>query len=147
MHRKVQVWLYSRQVSLEFLLLKTRPERGSVWQPVTGGVEGGETPAQAALRETVEETGLNRMIEVIPLDFRFDFEARGKRFEEEVFLACLDRDTDVSVDEKEHVDFKWVAAAEAEACIPYPEQRQALRKIIAKLGSPSKGPHKKEKEA
>lgn len=44
------------------VLLLHAPERPGVrpalWQPVSGGVEEGETPSQACLREVLEESGL-----------------------------------------------------------------------------------------
>lgn len=43
---------------------------GSYWQGVAGGGEAGESPLQAALRETAEETGLDGDRELIELDSR-----------------------------------------------------------------------------
>src|ERR1041385_1167562 len=44
----------------EILLLRRAPHRSlaGVWQPVTGGIEQGETAVAAAVREVLEETGL-----------------------------------------------------------------------------------------
>ncbi|HSN69507.1 MAG TPA: lipoyl(octanoyl) transferase LipB [Thermoanaerobaculia bacterium] len=39
------------------LLLRRHPDRGEFWQPVTGRIEPGETPGEAARRELAEETG------------------------------------------------------------------------------------------
>ena len=39
-------------------LLLERADKAGYWQSVTGSLEAGETPAQAALRETAEETGI-----------------------------------------------------------------------------------------
>lgn len=36
----------------------SQPEAGSWWNTTGGGIDDGETPAQAAAREVVEETGL-----------------------------------------------------------------------------------------
>lgn len=41
------------------LLLKRNPAHGDFWQPVTGFIEPGESPARAAFRELQEETGLS----------------------------------------------------------------------------------------
>jgi len=59
--RHVEAHLFRRRRSLvEFLLLRRAPDRTlpGVWQPVTGGIERGETAYAAAAREVREETGL-----------------------------------------------------------------------------------------
>jgi dATP pyrophosphohydrolase len=38
------------------LMLKVKPDRGSFWQPVTGGIDEGESFVEGALREAEEET-------------------------------------------------------------------------------------------
>ncbi len=41
------------------VLLMERTDKAGFWQSVTGSVEGDETPKQAAIREVMEETGLD----------------------------------------------------------------------------------------
>lgn len=53
----VQVLL--RTLEGEYLLLKRTERDGGFWQPVTGLIEFGESPVEAALREVREETGLD----------------------------------------------------------------------------------------
>jgi dATP pyrophosphohydrolase len=43
---------------LQVLLLE-RADKAGFWQSVTGSLEGDETPQQAAVREVLEETGLD----------------------------------------------------------------------------------------
>ena len=57
----------------EYLLLRRTTARGGFWQGVTGGLEAGESLAQAARREVWEETGYQRLIRFMPLDFRYSF--------------------------------------------------------------------------
>jgi len=45
---------------IQYLLLKRKPEREDFWQPVTGGLEEGETKIEALKREVREETGIAR---------------------------------------------------------------------------------------
>ena len=85
---KVQVWIYTRVPEIPhplFLLLKTRLDRGEFWQPVTGGVEAGETVLNAALREAREETGLVFASTPDPIGGSFTFECRGETVEEQGF--------------------------------------------------------------
>jgi 8-oxo-dGTP pyrophosphatase MutT (NUDIX family) len=50
---------------IEYLLLKTTPEREDHWQPVTGGLEEGETEIEALKREVSEETGIRNIVRII----------------------------------------------------------------------------------
>lgn len=59
--KQIEVHLFRRRGRRrEFLLLRRSADRtlAGVWQPVTGGIERGETAWQAAAREVLEETGL-----------------------------------------------------------------------------------------
>lgn len=58
---QVEVHVFRRRAKrLELLLIRRSPHRSlaGVWQPVTGGIERGESVMQAAAREVREETGL-----------------------------------------------------------------------------------------
>jgi len=48
---------------IQYLLLKRIEERS--WQPVTGGIEEGETKIEALKREVREETGIKNIIRIM----------------------------------------------------------------------------------
>jgi 8-oxo-dGTP pyrophosphatase MutT (NUDIX family) len=128
---KVQVWIYRRP--LEFLLLYLRPERGSFWQPITGGVESGETLKQAAARECVEETGLSFHGLPAEVGYSFEFPVRGQTYRETVFYREA-LDGEVKLDAREHVASEWVSAEEALNRVPHESTRDSLRRVLARLG-------------
>ena len=57
MRRSIEAWIYHPE-EREILLLKVEAEKVSFWQPITGGIESGESPEESCLREIKEETGL-----------------------------------------------------------------------------------------
>ena len=58
---------------VEYLLMKRLPERNGFWQPVTGGVEEGETRNETLRREIREETGIKNIIAVLEDLYVFEF--------------------------------------------------------------------------
>lgn len=136
--KKVQVWIYfyhPQKQSYFFLILKTRPERKSFWQPVTGSVEEGESLVEAALREALEETGLSFQTQPSQLGNPFTFESRGEinletafsleispPFAEDQLGAPL-----VKLDPHEHTEYQWVNVTQAVQMIAYPSNIQMLQ--------------------
>ena len=82
------------------------------WETVSGRVEFGESPIEAALREAFEETGLK--VEVLqPLD-TFHF-YRGNAREEAVGITfhCRVDSGELRLSD-EHTEYAWVSSGEAQ---------------------------------
>jgi len=78
---------------------RTKPDVHPWWFPVGGALEAGETPVEAAIRETEEETGLgitNPGPIVFTRSFRWDFEGKEYDQEEWFFLVRVDGFSPVS---------------------------------------------------
>ncbi len=137
---KVQVWIYCHQLrSTQFLLLKTRPDRGGFWQPITGSVEEGESLEQAALREAQEETGIAISGGIYSIGRPFEFESRGQKIREYSFALDVSEQgsflVSVKVDPSEHVDFKWVSAQDASSLLGYPSNAKILGCLLKQLNT------------
>ena len=131
----VQVYAWRRVGrKIRYLVLKRTKKRGGFWQPVTGRVEPGETPAEAARREFREETGAD--VPVAPLGYRHGFgidpvlmrspDGRVRVAFEEAFVARLPPGFEPRLSH-EHVAARLVPAAEAAAIPRFPGPRRAIR--------------------
>ncbi|QQR41696.1 lipoyl(octanoyl) transferase LipB [Myxococcus xanthus] len=114
------------------LLVRRRPERGGFWQVLTGRLEAGESPAQAAARELEEETGLR--VPLVDLDYRHAF-ALGEALppqlvEENGFAVHVPPDADVRLG-AEHDAFEWVDVPTALERLPFQGLRETVKRATA----------------
>ena len=114
----------------QVLLVRRRPERGGFWQILTGRIEPGETPAEAAAREAWEETGAP--LDVEPLDYRHTFalgdELPPRLVEETAFAARWPQGHPVRLSDTEHDAHRWVSVDEALATLPFQGLKEAVRR-------------------
>ena len=114
------------------LLVRRRPERGGFWQVLTGRLEPGESPAQAAARELEEETGLR--LPPVDLGYRHAF-ALGttlppRLVEENGFAVHCAPDVEVRLG-PEHDALEWVDVPTALARLPFRGLRETVKRAVA----------------
>lgn len=127
------------------LLLHRNQSAGDFWQPVTGGIESGEDPADAAARELREEIGASHAaVESLGMrqSFLIDAAWTGKRpqmTDERVFAARIAPDHAVRLDEEEHDDWGWFSFEEAQRVVRWSDDRAAIIELQRRLHPSAKG--------
>lgn len=108
---------------LQVLILE-RADKAGFWQSVTGSLEDGETPHEAAIREVAEETGLDarqydlqdwqssNVYEIYP-HWRYRYAPNITRNTEHLFGLELPAPLPVQLAPDEHVRYEWVDWREA----------------------------------
>jgi dATP pyrophosphohydrolase len=129
----VLVVVYSRDGHV-LMLRRTVP--ADFWQSVTGSLEWGETPAQAARRELEEETGLDagdglvdaaeqRSFPILPA-WRARYAPDVSSNLEHWFYFAVDRPMAVRVAAAEHSEYRWLPWREAAALASSYTNRDAI---------------------
>jgi dATP pyrophosphohydrolase len=112
----------------QYLLLKRTPEREGFWQPVTGGVEEGETRIDALKREVTEETGIKGILGIIEGIHYLEFSDPYLN-KEYVYGVEVSADEKVVIDENEHSEFRWYSLQETLRLMKWKENKEALKKL------------------
>jgi dATP pyrophosphohydrolase len=119
--RTQEVIIFVRR-GADVLAVHRSPENGAYWHSIAGGVEEGETFAEAAVRELHEETGLVADVEALGHTFDYD----GIRVES--FVVDAPAGWEPTLD-WEHDEYRWVSRAEAAELLYWPEPRAIVRSL------------------
>jgi 8-oxo-dGTP pyrophosphatase MutT (NUDIX family) len=132
----VACWIFRKDPEgrLRILLLHRASGRifPGIWQPVTGGLEPGETIVEGALRELVEETGIDPtgIATLYGLDQVNLFHAdHVDALQAEAVFAAEIRPGVEAVLSEEHDEQRWVTADAAREMVLWPAYRAAIEQL------------------
>jgi lipoyl(octanoyl) transferase len=134
----VEGYLYST-APLRVLLFRRPPSRGAIWVPVSGKVEPSDATFLAALRrELLEETGLRTPLKVDSLDWEVPFRAdNGEVWRLHAFAVEVAPGFEPKIG-PEHDAFEWVSPSAATRRLHFPDNRTAVRRLVARIGPPGR---------
>lgn len=140
----IEVHLFRRRGRrIELLLIRRADDRTlpGVWQPVTGGIERGETAWKAAAREVLEETGLRPIrwwaLEHVNVFYKPD---RDAVIALPLFAAEVSWSDTVMLS-AEHDRYAFVTPTEAKRRVLWAGQRRALDALRDEVLAPRTGAH------
>ena len=122
------------------LIGRTTPKGQNIWCLPKGWVEPGETLEETALREVLEETGLEGRIEEKAGDISYWFYDRKEniRIHKTVHFFLLQHlRGDTSQHDQEVEEVRWFKAEQAEDMLTYPTEKEILIKAMKTLNDKS----------
>ena len=131
MRQSIEAWIYHPE-DREIFLLKVEDETVSFWQPITGGIESGESPEEACLREIKEETGL--LLHRSNLTSLGDFTVKideNLSIHKNLFLVLTEQ-KEIRISD-EHVGAQWVALDKVSSQLYWPSNQATFEIISEKL--------------
>lgn len=114
----------------KYFLILHRISGWQGWEFPKGGINEGETPEQALVREINEEVALNR------------YEVKGRLEEGRVFmegdikhnimvyLVQANMNTPVTIDKKEHDTYLWATKERVLEKLTWPEEKEAFKRVL-----------------
>ena len=129
--QSIEAWIYHPE-EREILLLKVEAEKVSFWQPITGGIESGESPEEACLREIKEETGL--LLDCSNLTGLGNFTVKideNLSIHKNLFLVLTEQ-KEIQISD-EHVGAQWVALDKVSSQLYWPSNQATFEIISEKL--------------
>lgn len=131
MRQSIEAWIYHPE-DREILLLKVEDEKVSFWQPITGGIESGEGPEEACLREIKEETGL--VLDCSNLTGLGNFTVKideNPSIHKNLFLVLTEQ-KEIQISD-EHVGAQWVALDKVSSKLYWTSNQATFDIITEKL--------------
>ncbi|AZQ41909.1 NUDIX hydrolase [Streptococcus periodonticum] len=131
MKYSIEAWIYN-PIAKEILLLKVKTEQLSFWQPITGGIENGESSEIACIREIFEETGLEiELTELLQVGHHTVVIDEDLTILKTLFLVKT-KQKDIHISD-EHIDFMWTEVKNVPDILYWQSNQETFQKVLEKL--------------
>lgn len=131
MKYSIEAWIYN-PIAKEILLLKVKTEQLSFWQPITGGIENGESSEIACIREIFEETGLEiELTKLLKIGHHTVVVDEDLTILKTLFLVKT-KQKDIHISD-EHIDFMWTEVKNVPDILYWQSNQETFQKILEKL--------------
>ena len=131
MKYSIEAWIYD-PIAKETLLLKVKTEQRSFWQPITGGIENGESSEIACIREIFEETGLEiELTELLQVGHHTVVIDEDLTILKTLFLVKT-KQKDIHISD-EHIDFMWTEVKNVPDILYWQSNQETFQKVLEKL--------------
>ena len=131
MKYSIEAWIYN-PIAKEILLLKVKTEQLSFWQPITGGIENGESSEIACIREIFEETGLEiELTKLLKIGHHTVVVDEDLTIFKTLFLVKTQK-KDIHLSD-EHIDFMWTEVKNVPDILYWQSNQETFQKILEKL--------------
>jgi len=131
LRKEVQAVIFAKE---SFLIIKKYDAalNDFHWRLVKGGIEKGESEADALKREILEEVGLKN-VEIMGKIYDYTFTFRDIKHEVSVYLVKADINKKVKLSEEAVVDFVWENPETAINILKWEEERNSLKIASKKI--------------
>ena len=131
MKHSIEAWIYD-PIAKEILLLKVKTGQLFFWQPITGGIENGESSEIACIREIFEETGLEiELTKLLQVGHHTVVIDEDLTIFKTLFLVET-KQKDIRISD-EHIDFMWTEVKNVPDILYWQSNQETFQKVLEKL--------------
>lgn len=128
--------IFDEANSKRYFLVLHRILNWSGWEFVKGGIDEGETPEAAVLREIEEEAGLKKVFIVKEFPSKVTWIAKDTKYIYTPFVlrANMNEPVDLSQEIIEHDNFIWLEQDKVETILTHEDNKRIFRETLEILG-------------